>query len=101
MIEIRASYDFANYPAMDDVIHNAVGRVSDFSGTNFNGRDLGWVCSSEIEAAKIKRELQRLGLRVECRERGRGEVMPKTPPTDQGDLSVCQRPVQAESQCRS
>lgn len=62
MIEVRTSYDFDNFPAMDDVIHKAVGRLSDFSGSDFCGRDLGWLCSSEIEAQRIRRALRALGL---------------------------------------
>ena len=65
--EVRTSYDFANFPAMDDVIHKAVGRDSDFSGSDFCGRDLGWVCGSEIEAARIERALKSLGLKVQRR----------------------------------
>jgi len=67
MIEVRTSYDFANYPAMDYAIHAAVGKLSDFSGTNFSKRDLGWMCKSEIEAVRIERALRKLGLHYERR----------------------------------
>lgn len=45
---------------MDEVLHKAAGRPSDFSGTNFIGRDLGWVCASEIEAERMKRAISKL-----------------------------------------
>lgn len=67
MIEVRTSYDFANFPVMDDVIREAVGRVSDFSGSDFVGREHGWVCQSELEAARIERALRKLNLRTERR----------------------------------
>lgn len=61
MFEVRATYDFADFPAMDDVFYKAAGRVSDFVGTNFAGRDHGWRCQSEIEAERIARSLRKLG----------------------------------------
>jgi len=64
MIEIRTSYDFANFPAMDTAIHKAVGRISDFSGSDFSGRELGWIITSEIEAARIEKGLRSLKLPI-------------------------------------
>lgn len=42
-IEVRASYNFDSYPAMDKVAHEAAGRQSDFSGAGLGLRDLGWI----------------------------------------------------------
>ncbi len=67
MFEVRASYDFANFPSMDDVFYKAAGRVSDFSGSDFCGRDHGWVCGSEIEAERLSRALRTVSQRVEVR----------------------------------
>lgn len=66
-IEIRTSYDFTNFPAMDEIVKQAVGRSSDFSGSDFDGRDMGWLCGSEIEAAKIEKGLRSLNLPVKRR----------------------------------
>lgn len=66
-MEVRASYSFDNWPAMDEAAHQAAGRVSDFSGCGFGCRDLGWVVESELEAKRIKRALDKIGLRVEIR----------------------------------
>lgn len=62
MIELRVSYDFSAWPEMDDAARNAAGRGTDFSGMGMGQRDLGWVCESEIEAARIERGLKRIGL---------------------------------------
>ena len=68
MIEVRVSYVFAGgWPTMDEAAHNAVGRVSDFSGAGFGERDLGWVCQSEIEAERISRSLRQIGMRPAIR----------------------------------
>lgn len=62
MIEVRARYSFDGSFYRDDAAHQAAGRVSDFSGSGFGERDLGWVCKSEIEAERIKRALIKIGL---------------------------------------
>lgn len=66
MIELRISYDFRNYPTIDDVAHAAAGRESDFSGTAVRAgwRELGWMCESEIEAARMSKSLKAVGLSV-------------------------------------
>jgi hypothetical protein len=66
-IEIRAAYSSDNWPAMDEIAHKAAGRVSDFGGMGLGFRDLGWVANSELEAEKIKRALDKIGLRAEIR----------------------------------
>lgn len=67
-VEIRTSYDFANFPAMDDVIAAQVGGDAHFAGSDFSGRDLGWVVGSEFEAARIERGLRKLNLPIKRRE---------------------------------
>lgn len=64
MIEVRASYAFDGSFYRDDAASHAAGRVSDFSGAGFGTRDLGWVCKSEFEAEKIRRSLEKIGLRA-------------------------------------
>lgn len=62
--EVRASYEWNGSPSLDAAAHQAAGRVSDFSGCGFGQRDLGWVCKSELEAQRIKRALDKIGLRA-------------------------------------
>ena len=65
---VTTSYDISQWPAMDDAIEAAVGRVSDFAGAGIDGRrDHGWVCKSEIEVERVKRALRGIGLRAEVR----------------------------------
>ena len=64
MSEIRTSYHFANFPTMDDIITQAVGRAADFAGSNFNGRDLGWIITSEIDKSRIEKGLRSLKLPI-------------------------------------
>lgn len=64
MIEVRTKYAWCGSSEMDEAAHNAAGRVSDFSGCGFGERDLGWVCKSEIEAERMKRALDKIGLRA-------------------------------------
>lgn len=68
MIEVRAKYSWNGSFEMDDAAHHAAGRISDFSGAGFGERDLGWVCKSEIEAERMKRALDKIGLRTEIRK---------------------------------
>lgn len=65
--EVRTKYTFQGSFSLDTVAEKTVGRISDFSGCGFGERDLGWVCASELEAEKIKRALDRVGLRSEIR----------------------------------
>jgi len=60
--DVRVEYDFSNWPAMDAVIEQAVGRHSDYSGAGMGCRDHGWVCESDIEVARIARALKEIGL---------------------------------------
>jgi hypothetical protein len=62
MIEVRTSYSFTGSLDFDNAAHQAAGRVSDYGGCGFGSRDLGWVCKSEIEAERIKRALDKIGL---------------------------------------
>lgn len=62
MIEVRASYIFDGTFDRDSAAHHAAGRLPDFSGLGFGSRDLGWVCKSEIEAERIKRSLNKIGI---------------------------------------
>lgn len=63
-IEVRARYSFDGSFYRDEAAHHAAGRVSDFAGCGFGERDLGWVCKSEFEAEKIRRGLEKIGLRA-------------------------------------
>ena len=67
MIEVRTSYIFDGTFVRDDIAHHAAGRISDFSGCGFCERDLGWVCKSEIEAERIKRALDKIGMKATIR----------------------------------
>lgn len=62
MIEVRARYSFNGTFEFDTAAYQAVGRISDFGGCGMGIRDLGWVCKSEIEAERIKRSLDKIGL---------------------------------------
>lgn len=66
-IEVRAKYTWNGEFHLDSAAHHAAGRISDFSGAGFGERDLGWVCDTEWEAKKIKRALDKIGLRAEIR----------------------------------
>jgi hypothetical protein len=68
-VEVVTKYAWNGEFHMDSVAHNAAGRVSDFSGAGFGERDLGWVCKNSWEAQKIKRALDKIGLKAEIRER--------------------------------
>jgi hypothetical protein len=61
-IQVRARYPQDRYPEMDDVIHRAVGRLSDYSGTDFYNRDLGFVCNSVAEAKAVTKAIEGVGL---------------------------------------
>lgn len=68
-IEVIVDYDAASWPAMDDAINAAAGRLSNFSGIGLGRRDHGWICASEIEAERILRSLRRIGLSPQRRDR--------------------------------
>lgn len=67
LFEVRARYDFANWPELDKAAHNAVGRVSDFAGAGAGTRDLGWVCRTEMEAHRILKALKGIGINAEAK----------------------------------
>lgn len=67
MMEVRTKYTFDGTFSLDAAATNAAGRESDFSGAGFGYRDLGWVVKSELEAERIKRSLNKIGLRSEIR----------------------------------
>lgn len=62
MIVVSTKYTFQGSFSFDHIAEQAAGRQSDFSGSGFGVRDLGWVCKSEIEARRIKRALDKVGL---------------------------------------
>ena len=65
-MEVRTSYTFHGTFNLDDAAFKAAGRVSDFSGCGVDSdRNLGWTCKSEFEAERIKRSLDKIGLRAE------------------------------------
>jgi hypothetical protein len=64
-MEVRTSYPFDGSFYRDDAATHAAGRVSDFSGCGLGQRDLGWNCKSDFEAQRIKRALDKIGLRSE------------------------------------
>ena len=67
MIEVRTKYTFQGGFSFDHIASQAAGRDADFSGVGMGERDLGWTCKSEIEAERIKRALDKVGLRGEIR----------------------------------
>ena len=70
-VVVITQYDMSNWPAMDEVLEKAVGRVSNFAGAGSGVRDHGWVCQSEIETERVKRAIRRLGLAVTVRPDGK------------------------------
>lgn len=64
-MEVRTKYTFQSGFGFDQVAGQAAGRAPDFSGCGFGERDLGWTCKSEFEAERIKRALDKVGLRAE------------------------------------
>jgi hypothetical protein len=68
LAEVETAYDYSDYPDMDHVVRNAVGRDPDYAGTDFSTRDLGWVCETEAEVERVRRVLEGLGLRAKIRE---------------------------------
>ncbi len=60
--EVRTEYTFNGSFVFDEVAFKAAGRTSDFSGSGFGRRDLGWNCRSEFEAERIKHALDKIGL---------------------------------------
>lgn len=67
-MDVCTSYPFDGSFYRDDAALHAVGRLPDFSGSGMGQRDLGWTCQSEIEAERIKRALDKIGLRAEIRK---------------------------------
>lgn len=65
MIEVRTKYTFQGGFSFDHIAEQAAGRGPDFSGAGMGERDLGWTCKSEFEAERIKRALDKVGLRAE------------------------------------
>ncbi len=61
-IEVTTTYDMNSFPAFDEAVNHAAGRASDFSGAGLGRRDMGWVCRSDLEAHKIARALEKIGL---------------------------------------
>lgn len=68
MFEVRANYDFDFFPEMDEKIEGIVGRISDFSGSDFKNRELGFVFNNEIEANKVMKDLKNNGFLTKIRE---------------------------------
>lgn len=46
----------------DVEIYRAVGRPSDYASSGEHGRDHGWVCDNEFEAAQVQSALRKFGL---------------------------------------
>lgn len=63
-MEVRTKYTFQSGFGFDQAAEQAAGRPSDFSGAGSGERDLGWTCKSEFEAERIKRALDKVGLRA-------------------------------------
>ena len=66
-IEVHSKYTFQGGFNLDGFAESAAGRKPDFSGYGFGERDLGWVCKTDWEAQKMKRALDKIGLRAEIR----------------------------------
>ncbi len=49
---------------MDDKLYLACGRISDFSDSNFIGRDHGWIPENDMDEARIKKGIKKCGLAV-------------------------------------
>lgn len=47
---------------LEDLAILAVGRNTNFSGTDFETRDLGWKCETKSEAQRIAAKLRAIGL---------------------------------------
>ena len=47
-----------------------VGRDSNYSGTDFTTRDIGWLCKTEDEAQRIATALRGIGLAVDVSRSG-------------------------------
>ncbi len=59
-IKVRCHYyKCSSESILDELIHKAVGRVSDFSGfdTKSGKRVLGWSCKDEAEATELRKRL--------------------------------------------
>jgi hypothetical protein len=69
MIEVTVNYEASLWPQMDEVIKQAVGRSSNFSGMGCGLRDHGWNCESEIDAHRVARSLRKIGLSPSLKER--------------------------------
>ena len=67
-MEVFTRYTFNGSFEFDDAAERAAGRKTDFSGAGLGFRDLGWIVKSEIEAERIKRALDKIGLRAEIRD---------------------------------
>lgn len=70
-MEVRTSYTFLGSFQLDDVATKAVGRPADFSGAGMGSRDLGWIASSPLDAERMRRALNRVGLHATIRDGNR------------------------------
>ena len=66
-IEVCTTYTLQGGFSLDEAAAQAAGRQADFSGAGFGQRDLGWTCKSDFEAQRIKRALEKIGLRASIR----------------------------------
>lgn len=66
-LQVQTTYTMHGGFSMDDVAAQAAGRIADFSGAGMGARDLGWTCASEFEAERIKRALDKVGLRAQIK----------------------------------
>ena len=68
-IQVRTSYKvngwFGARDDMDAAARAAVGRSTDFSGSGFGERDIGWFADSDFEARRIAKALRKIGLQPE------------------------------------
>lgn len=66
--EVRAQYDFDMWPEADEIMFEVAGRKCDFAGTDFRGRDLGWVEEKFSEAVEMRQRLEAAGASAQVRE---------------------------------
>ena len=69
-MRVRAWYGGFLNEGMDSAIFKAAGRASDFSGAGSWGRDHGWDDLSEIEAHRMVKAIQAIGVNAKIGDFG-------------------------------
>lgn len=66
-IEVVTSYTWDGSLFFDSIAEKAAGRVADFAGAGMGKRDLGWVAKSQLDAERMKRALDKVGMIAKIR----------------------------------